>query len=171
MRQGCLRVICLCGICLLDAIGGVEPVDWSFILPEAEGKALTVAYCSMCHSLQNVAVKRGNGQDWTMTVDKMISYQGAPIKEEEAATISRYLSDVFGQNIPPFPFEVNKVEENVLAKWLRLDKEEIANFTKYRNSRSIRDLEELALVLGKPITELKKYEALLSFGTAREIKP
>ena len=74
------------------ALAGETPVE----LAAGPGRETVQAACGMCHSLDYI-VMNSPFQDragWEKTVRKMMNVMGAPLTEEQVATIVAYL----GQN-------------------------------------------------------------------------
>jgi cytochrome c5 len=54
--------------------------------------------CRACHSTDYIVMQpRGDARQWEAVVTKMIKVFGAAISDEEAKTIVRYLSTVYGK--------------------------------------------------------------------------
>jgi hypothetical protein len=71
-----------------------------FVLAEGEGKGLTVAYCTACHSLAPVVTHGGfTKETWAKTVAKMRTQYGAPIDDATAKQITAYLQEHY--SAPP----------------------------------------------------------------------
>lgn len=69
------------------------PVD----LKPGEGRDKTENYCIICHSLDYITMQpRLTAAQWTATVNKMIKVYGAPIQDDDAKVISRYLTGQYG---------------------------------------------------------------------------
>ncbi len=73
--------------------------DWAKLLPEGEGKQMTIQLCGSCHDLQKVVVSRKSPQEWERSVNDMIA-RGAQIFPEEADQIIKYLAKSFPPNKP-----------------------------------------------------------------------
>ncbi len=70
----------------------------SVVIADGPGRDKVQAACSMCHSLDYV-VMNSPFQDkaaWEKSVRKMIAVMGAPIAEDEVATIVAYLTLQYG---------------------------------------------------------------------------
>jgi mono/diheme cytochrome c family protein len=88
---------------LAGLIGGlaapaVAADETAFVLPEGEGRERVQAMCSMCHSLDYIAIN-SPFQDraaWEKTVRKMVNVMGAPLPEEDVAAIVDYLARHYG---------------------------------------------------------------------------
>lgn len=66
-------------------------------LKEGEGRVKTESYCTICHSADYITMQpKFSKAQWTATVNKMVKTYGAPIGQEEAETIIRYLSISYG---------------------------------------------------------------------------
>lgn len=63
-------------------------------LPAGEGRDATVAMCSVCHSLRYITMQPPlPAGTWRATVRKMIDVHGAPIPEDVAQRITKYLQE------------------------------------------------------------------------------
>lgn len=61
-------------------------------LAPGEGRDLTTAMCSVCHSVRYITMQPSLSREtWQAIVRKMIDVHGAPIPEDVAAQITRYL--------------------------------------------------------------------------------
>jgi sulfite dehydrogenase (cytochrome) subunit B len=76
------------------AIGAEDPGP----LKNAPGRMAVENYCGACHSLDYIRINSPfmNRQTWTAEVNKMINAFGAPIRQNDAATIIDYLSANYG---------------------------------------------------------------------------
>jgi hypothetical protein len=68
---------------------------WKSLMPDGDGKDVTVQLCGTCHNLQKTVVSRKTPQEWERTVYDMIA-RGAQIFPDEADQIIKYLSKNFG---------------------------------------------------------------------------
>ncbi len=65
-------------------------------LPDGEGRAATVAMCSVCHSVRYITMQPPlPAETWQATVRKMVDVHGAPIPDDVAQGITKYLQDHF----------------------------------------------------------------------------
>ena len=64
-------------------------------LPDGPGKAIILKACTVCHDVQQATSKRGTADDWTATVNDMLS-KGADLSDDDAATVVQYLAAHFG---------------------------------------------------------------------------
>ncbi len=60
----------------------------------ADGKALLQDRCSSCHTTGRITSKTATLEDWTATVDRMIS-KGAQLDTVERDTLIQYLSQTY----------------------------------------------------------------------------
>ena len=85
-----LSILILAWSVPLAAAPGEESIE----LTDAPGKDLTVASCTICHSLDylsmNAAVMNRTG--WDKTLHKMVDRFGAPISAENLQVILDYLA-------------------------------------------------------------------------------
>jgi cytochrome c6 len=66
-------------------------------LAEGEGKVVTVANCSSCHSVDYIVMQPKLSPDaWTGTVNKMRKVFGAEISDADAGVIASYLAMNYG---------------------------------------------------------------------------
>lgn len=86
---------------LLFFIGLIFPValswpgnHWKTLMPEGEGKDVTMQLCGTCHNLQKTVVSRKSPQEWERTVYDMVA-RGAQIFPDEAEQIIKYLAKSF----------------------------------------------------------------------------
>jgi hypothetical protein len=75
---------------------------WKSLMPDGDGKDVTVQLCGTCHNLQKTVVSRKAPQEWERTVYDMIA-RGAQIFPDEAEQIIKYLSKNFGPGRPITP--------------------------------------------------------------------
>jgi competence ComEA-like helix-hairpin-helix protein len=64
-------------------------------LPDGPGKPILQRACIGCHSLTTVTSKRASHDEWSETLEKMVS-RGADLSDEEIDTLLEYLSANFG---------------------------------------------------------------------------
>jgi len=66
-------------------------------MANGEGKVVTMANCSTCHSLDYILMQpKLSAAQWTGTVNKMRKVFGAEISDADAATIASYLAKHYG---------------------------------------------------------------------------
>jgi hypothetical protein len=66
-------------------------------LPDAPGRQAVEQGCVICHSTRYITMQPGFSREtWTASVDKMRKVFGAPIPNEQAATIVDYLVAIRG---------------------------------------------------------------------------
>ena len=66
-------------------------------LAPGEGRDVTVAMCSVCHSVRYITMQPPlPPETWRATVRKMIDVHGAPIPEDAARQITVYLQAHYG---------------------------------------------------------------------------
>lgn len=63
-------------------------------LPPGAGKAILQRSCAACHGLEVVTSKRATPEDWSATVQLMVS-RGAEASDDEVDTLVKYLSTNF----------------------------------------------------------------------------
>ena len=68
-------------------------------LKDRPGRNQVIAQCSMCHSLDYIAMnaKIMDRAGWEKTVGKMISVMGAPINDADKQIIIYYLAQNYGK--------------------------------------------------------------------------
>ena len=67
---------------------------WKSLMPDGDGKDVTMQLCGTCHDLQKTVVSRKTSQEWERTVYDMVA-RGAQIFPEEAEVIIKYLTKNF----------------------------------------------------------------------------
>lgn len=77
-------------LCIASAARAGEE---TITLENGSGRELTVGRCVICHSLDYIQMNAGvlNRSGWEKTIRKMIDRFGAPVSDEEAQQILRYL--------------------------------------------------------------------------------
>ncbi len=86
------------------AFAAFEGPEHSITLPTVKtelkagaGKDKTVAFCSVCHSVDYITMQPAFPRaTWTAEVNKMIKVMGAPIPEDDAKIIIDYLVARYG---------------------------------------------------------------------------
>lgn len=73
---------------------------WKGLLPDGEGKDVTMQLCGTCHNLQKTVVSRKTPKEWERTVYDMVA-RGAQIFPDEAEQIIKYLSRHFDTSKAP----------------------------------------------------------------------
>lgn len=68
-------------------------------LKDGPGKDLVAGRCAICHSLDYITMNSPflDQAGWEKEVGKMVKVMGAPVTEEEAATIVQYLNTQYGK--------------------------------------------------------------------------
>lgn len=61
-----------------------------------DAKALFEQKCSLCHSIDRPKSKKKSDDEWKSTVMRMKNVNGAPITDEEAEMIIKYLTENYG---------------------------------------------------------------------------
>lgn len=79
-------------------------------LPDGAGRETLRSSCQACHSLASVAVARQNAEDWDTTVTEMEAI-GARVPEDGRERLIAYLSEHFGEDVPPAPGPVDPAEQ------------------------------------------------------------
>jgi cytochrome c5 len=83
---------------MVCAAGAAVAAERAVALKDAPGKQTVEAMCSGCHSLDYIPLNSPfmNKQTWTAEVAKMINAYGAPIPQNDSATIVDYLAANYG---------------------------------------------------------------------------
>jgi mono/diheme cytochrome c family protein len=89
-----LKGTALVFLMLATAFPGVAQDDTA--LPDGAGKAIVQKMCVGCHSLKTVTSNHATKEQWSETVQQMVS-RGADGTDEEIATVIDYLA----KNFPP----------------------------------------------------------------------
>jgi len=100
MEVGMLKGTALVFLMLATAFPGVAQDDTA--LPDGAGKAIVQKMCVGCHSLKTVTSNHGTKEQWSDTVQQMVS-RGADGTDEEIATVIDYLA----KNFPPVEKDKN----------------------------------------------------------------
>jgi len=61
-----------------------------------DAKTLFEKKCSLCHSIDRPKSKKKTADGWKRTVTKMKNVNGAPVTDEEAEMIIKYLTENYG---------------------------------------------------------------------------
>jgi mono/diheme cytochrome c family protein len=86
----------------LAALASAQPVAITLPpdlgqLPPGPGRETIERACQTCHSLDYISTQpRGGEAQWRGVVTKMRTVYGAPLSDEDAAAIVRYLTSQFG---------------------------------------------------------------------------
>lgn len=85
-------------VALVGAVATAFAQEKPIALKDGSGRAVTENICSGCHSLDYIRINAPfmNRQTWTASVNKMVQMFGAPIAQNDAATIIDYLSTNYG---------------------------------------------------------------------------
>ena len=127
-------------------------VDWTALLPEGEGRLQTSVYCTGCHGVKPiVADRRVDESGWKDITEKMVYSYNAPIIEEDVGTISHYLAQYFGPNVPKLelPVNVNSAPKELLQLLPGITPEIAEKLLEARKREKISDLGKLEAILGK----------------------
>ncbi len=144
----------------LDPPGGAHPqpdrqeravpsIDWTVLLPEAEGKGRVVAYCSGCHGLKMVVQSRKNRDSWYNNITWMADVFDAPVPEQEISLLADYLSAYAGEDNPlvQIPLDVNTAPVKALQRLPFLIPEHIEIVRHHRSQENFTSIEEFIQVL------------------------
>jgi competence protein ComEA len=96
-------------------------------LPEGEGKALVKKICTGCHGLENITGQHMGKDEWSDTVNEMIT-DGAQGSDEEMDKIVEYLAKNFG----PRKVNVNSASAAAIAGALAIPQDQAAAIVAYR---------------------------------------
>jgi hypothetical protein len=94
MEVGMLKGAALVFLMLATAFPSVAQDDSA--LPDGAGKAIVQRMCVGCHNLKTVTSNHATKEQWSETVQQMVS-RGADGTDEEIATVIDYLA----KNFPP----------------------------------------------------------------------
>jgi hypothetical protein len=97
--QRLLLSILFLGAVVFPAVASWAQEDYKSMLPDGDGKELTIQLCGTCHNLQKTVVSRKSPQDWEKTVYDMVA-RGAQIFPDEADQIVKYLAKSFPPGKP-----------------------------------------------------------------------
>jgi hypothetical protein len=100
MEVGMLKGAALVFLMLATAFPGVAQDDTA--LPDGAGKAIVQKMCVGCHNLKTVTSNHATKEQWSDTVQQMVS-RGADGTDEEIATVIDYLA----KNFPPVEKDKN----------------------------------------------------------------
>lgn len=64
---------------------------------KVDAKALFETKCSICHKTDKATSQKKTPKEWQATVTRMKDVRKAPINDEEAAIITKYLSENYGK--------------------------------------------------------------------------
>jgi mono/diheme cytochrome c family protein len=80
-----------------DAAAASPPAEAQLQLKDAPGREVAVSRCGICHSVEYLPANAPamDRAAWQKSVQKMRERFGAPITDEEAATILDYLSTAY----------------------------------------------------------------------------
>ena len=67
------------------------------IVAENDVKDIFEKRCSLCHPVSKPLGQSKSGEEWRKTVTKMKGYAGGRISNEEAETITKYLTEIRGK--------------------------------------------------------------------------
>jgi len=93
-----MKTVYLTAVAALAAVTGALAAEMPVALKDAPGRTTVENLCSGCHSLDYIRTNSPfmNGPTWTAEVNKMINAFGAPIPQNDAATIIEYLTANYG---------------------------------------------------------------------------
>jgi competence protein ComEA len=137
-------------------------------LPPGEGQAIVQQKCVSCHALKVVTGKKASRQQWSTTVDQMIT-RGADVSEDDVETLVDYLTKNFGPAAVKAgaeeghdrtgPVNVNAASASEIAAALDLTEQESTAIVSYRkqhgNFKEWRDLTKVPDVDAKKIESNK----------------
>ena len=125
-------------------------------LPEGEGKDLFAKKCSMCHALEDATSSHRTRGQWDAIIDQMIE-MGAPINEEEKATILGYLGRNFGK------INVNFASAEQIESFLKISANDAKAIVAYRTEhgefKSFDDMVKVPGIDAKALEEKRDWIA------------
>ncbi len=89
-----MRTLLTCMIGIAFLITSVVPAIGQ---EKVDAKALFEAKCSTCHKADRATSKKKTPKEWQATVTRMKDVRKAPVNDEEAAIITKYLSENYGK--------------------------------------------------------------------------
>jgi sulfite dehydrogenase (cytochrome) subunit B len=94
-----MKISSIFGFAALLVVSGALAEERPVPLKDAPGRATVENMCSGCHSLDYIRANSPfmSRQAWTAEVNKMINAFGAPIPQNDAATIIEYLATNYGE--------------------------------------------------------------------------
>src|SRR4051794_32759489 len=123
-------------------------------LPDGPGKDATLQLCNNCHQADTILGYRQGRDEWTGTIQKMISL-GAEGTPEQFTAVLEYLVKNFGPALPPI--NVNKATATELASGLSITAKEAEAIVRYRTDKgAFKAIDDLKKV---PELDFKKIEA------------
>ncbi len=78
----------------------IAQTDPTASMPDAPGKAQTIATCTKCHSITNVTGQHKTPDEWEATITKMVGY-GASGSDDDFQSILAYVTKYYGSEPPP----------------------------------------------------------------------
>ena len=137
-------------------------------LPPGAGQAIVQQKCASCHALKVITAKKASRQQWSTTVDQMIT-RGADVSDDDVETLLDYLAKNFGPatgqagadkgHDPPVPVNVNSAAASELAAALDLTEQASTAIVSYRkqngNFKEWRDLTKVPGIDAKKIESNK----------------
>lgn len=94
-----LRFVALAAL-LAPTVAALANDETGIVLADGPGREQVQAACSSCHSLDYIVMNSPflDRAAWQKTVDKMVKVMGAPLSDEEVATIVAYLDRHYGKS-------------------------------------------------------------------------
>jgi hypothetical protein len=148
---------------------GVEPIDWTPLLPPGAGREHVTALCSHCHTPGVLVLQRRTAKMWRdfllgmnsarATGGELCACIGGPLDETEIALLTEYLSAAFNRDNPidQLPLNVNTASPRALARLPGLSEADIRKLVEHRARAAFVSKEEIRRVLGastfQPIAE------------------
>ena len=133
------------------------------VLPEGEGKQLTMRVCGGCHGMDVVTKRRLPKAVWSSVVDKMAA-AGANATDYEFDVITAYLVKNFGEQqltgsrsgVTPAKLNVNEASATQLKKSLGLSESEATAVVRFRRENGrYKDLQGLKKVPGVDVAKIE----------------
>lgn len=130
-----------------EAVGSL--IDWTMLLPEADGKGKVVGYCSSCHGLKIVVQSQKDWDGWYNNITWMADVFDAPVPEQETVLLADYLSAYAGEDNPlgRVPLDVNVASARALQRLPFLTSEQIEIVLRRRSQERFTSIEEFTQVL------------------------
>jgi competence ComEA-like helix-hairpin-helix protein len=155
-------------------------------LPDGPGKAIILKSCTTCHDAQQATSKPGTADEWTQTVNDMLS-KGADLSDDDVTTVVQYLAAHFGPASKPAtaaqppadkaspsgttaadssstPVNVNKADAQELESSLGLSAAEANAIIQYRQQHGdFKTWQEVSSVPGVAADKIKSNQKRLVF--------
>lgn len=96
------QIVFLAAVCVCAPLAATAVLAEAVTLPEAPGKADTLASCTACHGVDLIVAQRRSPDEWSQVVSRMVG-NGASLSDEQYQSVLAYLTTNLANTPAPDP--------------------------------------------------------------------